>query len=270
MRSLLMAFLLLVAGAASAAAEPAARITADIPYGDLARQKLDFYVPAEVRDDAPVLVFFYGGSWQRGAKENLRETAESLAAAGMIVATPDYRLYPEAVFPQFVEDCAAAVARVRALLADLGGHHALFIGGHSAGAFNAAMLAADKRYLAAAGVPADAVAGYVLLSGPYNMSGYLPAPYAATFPLATRSRANVNAFIDGTEPPLLLMTGEADSVVEPRQTDRLAATVMAHGGRAIVATYQGSDHLATFLGLSHPASAVRADLAAFMAAVSAK
>ena len=75
-------------------------VTTDVPYGDLERQKLDLYLPAGQTGDAPVLVFFYGGGWQGGAKEDLRETAESLAAAGMIVAAPDYRLYPQAVFPR--------------------------------------------------------------------------------------------------------------------------------------------------------------------------
>ncbi len=266
----LLAVLLLFAGVAAAAAEPTLA-TRDVPYGDRPEQKLDLYLPAEAKSDAPVLVFFYGGSWQEGAKEDLRETAESLAAAGMIVAVPDYRLYPQVVFPAFVEDCAAAVAHVRWMLSRLGGRHALFIGGHSAGAFNSAMLAADKHYLADAGVPADAVAGYVLLSGPYEMGGpNMISPYSEIFPAAAGVRPYVADFIDGREPPLLLMGVEADDVVNPRDTDRLASAVMFHGGRAVVATYAGSDHIATFRGLSHPDSAVRKDLAAFIAAVSGR
>ena len=266
----MLAILLLAAGMASAVAEPAT-VTADVPYGDLDRQKLDLYVPADVASDAPALVFFYGGGWQEGTKQDMRQTAMSLAATGMIVATPDYRLYPQVVFPAFVEDCAAAVARVRSLLGEMGGRHALFIGGHSAGAFNAAMLAADKHYLADAGVPADAVAGYVLLSGPYEMGGpYVPSPYREIFPAASGAGANVAEFVDGKEPPMLLMTVEADDVVNPRDTDRLASAVMVHGGRAVVAAYTGSDHIATFRGLSHPDSAVRKDLAAFITAASGK
>ncbi len=215
-------------------------------------------------------MFFYGGGWQEGAKAEIRETALSLATSGMIVAVPDYRLYPEAVFPQFVEDCAAAVARVRSLLEEMGGHHALFVGGHSAGAFNAAMLAADKHYLAAVGVPADAVAGYVLMSGPYNMGGYVPPPYAPVFPPATRGNANVEAFIDGSEPPLLLMTVDADHVVGPHSADHLAGVVMVHGGRTVVATYTGSDHIATFRALGRADLPVRKDLAAFIIATSAR
>ena len=264
----LLAAALLIAGAASALAGPAV-VTTDVAYGELDRQKLDLYVPADVASDAPVLVFFYGGSWQEGAKGDLRETAESLTAAGMIVAAPDYRLYPQVAFPAFVEDCAAAVAKVRAMLSEMGGHHRLFIGGHSAGAFNAAMLAADKHYLADAGVPADAVAGYVLLSGPYEMGGpNMISPYREIFPAGTGVRPYVADFIDGREPPLLLMAVEADNVANPLDTIHLAGAVMKHGGRVVVATYKGSDHVATFRGLSHPDSAVRKDLAAFMLAVS--
>ncbi len=266
----LLTVLLFFAGMACAVAEPAV-VTTDVPYGDLPRQKLDLYLPAGQTGDAPVLVFFYGGSWQGGAKGDLRETAMSLAAAGMIVAVPDYRLYPQAVFPQFVEDCAAAVAHVRWMLSQLGGRHPLFIGGHSAGAFNAAMLAADKHFLADAGVPADAVAGYVLLSGPYEMGGpNMISPYREIFPAGTGVRANVADFIDGKEPPLLLMGVEADTVANPLDSIHLAGAVMKHGGRVVVATYKGSDHGATFRGLSHPDSAVRKDLAAFITVTSSQ
>jgi acetyl esterase/lipase len=186
------------------------------------------------------------------------------------VAAPGYRLFPQAAFPEFVEDCAAAVAQVRRMLSQLGGRHRLFVGGHSAGAFNAAMLAADRHYLADVGVPADAVAGYVLLSGPYAMSWMnMPSPYSEIFPAATRAGANVVSFIDGREPPMLLMTVDADSVVGMRDVYQLADTVKAKGGRATLAVYRGSsDHLATFYGLSEPGSTVRKDLAAFIASVS--
>ncbi len=270
MRSVLAA-VLLIAGTAIGAAEPAALAISDVPYGDQPEQKIDLYMPAGDASDAPVLVFFHGGGWTEGTRKDLTATAESLTVAGMIVAVPDYRLYPRAVFPEFVEDCAAAVAHVRWMLGQLGGRHRLFIGGHSAGAFNAAILAADKHFLADAGVPADAVAGYVLLSGPYEMSGpYMPKPFSEIFPAAIGRGAKVTDFIDGKEPPLLLMGVEADDVVNPRDTDRLASAVMVHGGRAVVATYTGSDHIATFRGLSHPDSAVRKDLASFITAVSGR
>ena len=115
-------------------------------------------------------------------------------------------------------------------------------------------------------MPAGTVAGYVLLSGPYEMGGYLPRPYDAIFPAATRKRARVADFIDGGEPPLLLVAVDADGVVPPSLTDQLAETVEAQGGRVTVAIYEGSsDHIATFRGLIDPASDVRADLAAFIA-----
>ncbi len=263
---ILSTLLLLLLGTGIALAQPAT-VTTDIAYGDLPEQTLDLYQPADGASNAPVLVFFHGGGWTEGSKADIKAAAASLAAAGMIVAVPNYRLYPQAVFPQFVEDCAAAVGHVWQMLNAMGGRHALFIGGHSAGAFNAGMLAADEGYLAAAGVPAGAVAGYVLLSGPYNMSGSLPASYAAIFPAATRASADANAFIDGTEPPMLLMTVKADDVVNPLLTRQLAATVNAMGGRVTVATYPGSDHIATFRGLSEPGSPMRKDLAAFVAEV---
>jgi hypothetical protein len=132
------------------------------------------------------------------------------------------------------------------------------------------MLATDRRYFADDGVPADAVAGYVLLSGPYEMDWpHMPSPYSEIFPAATREGAHVAKFIDGREPPMLLMTVDADSVVGMRDVNHLADTVKAKGGRATLAVYKGSsDHLATFHGLSESGSAVRADLAAFIAVAS--
>ena len=221
--------------------------------------------------DAPVLVFFYGGGWERGDKADLRETAQSLAASGMIVATPDYRLYPQAVFPQFVEDCAQAVARVREMVGRDGRPPRALHRRPFGRRLQCGDACRRQRYLAAAGVPAGRGCRLcAALRALRDELAYLPAPYASIFPAGARDRANVADFIDGKEPPMLLMTVEADDVVGAHDTERLAAAAMAHGGRAVVATYEGSDHIATFHGLGDPASAVRADLAVFIVATSAR
>ena len=260
--------LLMMTFAAAPGAAETITVAEGIVYGDLPRQKLDLYRPAKGGANAPILVFLYGGGWERGDRVDLRETGEALAAAGLIVAVPDYRLYPEAVFPEFVEDCALAVAHVwRTVRAADGAPRPIFVGGHSAGAFNAAMLALDDRYLSDAGVPPGALAGAVLLSGPYDMSGPLRSPFSRIFPRPDRDRADAADFVNGEDPAILLLTVDADDTVDPRSTFRLAGAIGTGGGNVVVGAYRGqSDHLATFLGLADPNSTVRRDLEGFIAA----
>ncbi len=124
----------------------------DIAYGTGDRQRLDLYLPKNAKN-APIVVFMYGGSWQRGDKGTYLFAAAALARRGMVVVVPDYTLYPEAGFPRFLEDAAAATAwtagwarRSASSLGSSGGR--LVLMGHSAGAHIAAMLAYDERWLA--------------------------------------------------------------------------------------------------------------------------
>ena len=94
------------------------------------------------------MIFFYGGSWDTGSKNDYLFVAQALAASGYTVVIPDYRLYPAVRFPAFVDDGARAVRWT----ADRVGTDKVFVMGHSAGAHIALMLAANTPYLAAAGV----------------------------------------------------------------------------------------------------------------------
>ena len=64
--------------------------TAGIAYGDDPRQKLDVYVPRHALPDAPVVVFFYGGSWNSGAREDYNFVGEALASRGIVAVVADY------------------------------------------------------------------------------------------------------------------------------------------------------------------------------------
>ena len=121
----------------------------DLSYGPNARQRLDLYVPEGAAADAPVLVFFYGGNWQSGSKELYRFVGQAFASRGYVTAIPDYRLYPEVRYPTFIEDGALAISWLQAQPATAGGRK-LFVAGHSAGAYIAAMLALDQHWLAGA------------------------------------------------------------------------------------------------------------------------
>ena len=219
--------------------------TRGIPYADWPRQTLDIYKPAGAAGEAPLVVFLYGGSWRTGDKGMYPFVALPLAARGAVVVVPDYRLYPEVQFPTFLDDNARAVAWAAAHAAGLGADpRRLFIVGHSAGAYNAAMLALDPRRLAAAGLDRGALAGVVGLAGPYD---FLPITGGDIKPVF----ASVNdgplsqpvTYVDGRNPPLLLLAGSADTTVNPRNTLSLAAKVQAAGGSAEARILPGIGHI---------------------------
>lgn len=202
-----------------------ARETRDIAYGDGPRQRLDVYVPANPSDEpAPVVVFFYGGAWDSGNKADYRFVGRTMAARGFVVVIPDYRVYPEVVFPGFVEDAAAAVARTFERAPDFGGDTSrVFLMGHSAGAHIAAMVALDGRYLEAVGHSPGQLAGWIGLSGPYDFLPLKSQRLKKIFGDPAPPTTQPVEFVSPAAPPALLITGDADSRVIPRNTHRLAA-----------------------------------------------
>src|SRR5258708_6068125 len=128
---------------------------------------LDLYLPAG-RAGFPTMVWFHGGGIIEGDKDG-RSTvamAERFAHDGVAVAGANYRLSPKVLFPAYVEDAAASVAWVAAHIQERGGDpKGIFIAGHSAGGYLAALAVMDPSYLAAAGVPAGAIAGLIPVSG---------------------------------------------------------------------------------------------------------
>ncbi|WP_232226092.1 alpha/beta hydrolase [Salinisphaera hydrothermalis] len=217
----------------------------DIAYGDQPRQKLDVYAPDKPAPGHPVVVFFYGGSWQTGNKDGYRFVGEALASRGITAVLPDYRLYPQVKFPTFVDDGAAAVAWTRAHIADYGGDAChLFVAGHSAGAHIAAMLATNATYLNDAGASVRDLSGFIGLSGPYDFLPIKdPALQKIFAPKSEWPRTQPIHFVDGNEPPMLLLHGGADTTVLPKNTTNLAAKVNEDGGSAKVKIYPGVNHV---------------------------
>jgi acetyl esterase/lipase len=214
----------------------------NIPYGDGPRRSLDVYAPEQTRGRAPVVVFLYGGSWDSGTKEDYRFVGGALSAAGFVTVIPDYRLYPEVVFPTFLDDCAAAFAWAADHAADYGGGERIFLVGHSAGAYNAAMLALDPSYLARAR-SARRIAGTVGIAGPYDFLPVQSVELKAIFgqPPTPPATQPIN-HVDGRNAPMLLLAGATDTTVLPRNTMRLAARIRAAGGPVQSRIYPGVDH----------------------------
>jgi acetyl esterase/lipase len=149
----------------------AAVVRADVAYGTLPAQRLDIYRPTTARPDSgwPVVVFFYGGSWNSGERADYEFVGKALAARGVLALIADYRLYPAVRYPDFLRDSAQALAYGLAQAASLGGDpRRVFVMGHSAGGYNAAMLVLDPRWLEATGHSPAELAGWIGLAGPYD------------------------------------------------------------------------------------------------------
>jgi acetyl esterase/lipase len=236
------------------------KLEADIAYGTLPRQRLDIYRPlSPAVPGRPVLVFFYGGSWNSGDRGDYRFIGQSFASAGYVTVVADYRLSPAVKFPAFIEDGAAAVAWVARNIPDATGH--IVVAGHSAGAYNAAMLAYDHRWLDAAGVGRKVLAGFIGAAGPYD--------FTPTGDIAQILDPVVMPITgaDGHEPPSLLLVAEGDDTVSPGNSERLEARLKALGDRVEIRRYQGPGHakLVAALGTALPDIApARADVLAFL------
>ena len=217
-------------------------VEAGIAYGSDRRQRLDVYRPDPPVSDAPVVVFFYGGGWQSGDRARYRFVAQALTTRGLIVVVPDYRLYPQVLFPAFVEDGAAAVAWAAANLTPTGEEPVLVMG-HSAGAHIAAMLVTDTRYLEAQGVDPARLSGFVGLAGPYDFLPLDPGYMRTLFgPEERYPESQPVNFVSGDEPPILLIHGTGDTTVWPRNSIRFAQRLGDRGAQVDLKLYPDVGH----------------------------
>jgi acetyl esterase/lipase len=227
-------------------------VTRSIAYADGARRTLDVYRPKGAAD-APVVVFFYGGSWQSGSKAIYRFVGAALARSGVVAVVPDYRIYPEVRYPSFLEDGAQAVRWAKDNAARFGGDpNRLFLMGHSAGAHIAAMLSLDPRWLRAVKLAPDSdIAGLIGISGPYDFlplhDGTLEIIFGGDDP-ATQPIF----YVSPGAPPSLLLTGQHDGTVEPSNSERLAARLRSEGNVVTLRAYRWVGHLAIIGALAPP------------------
>ena len=229
--------------------------TAGIAYGDDPRQKLDVYVPRHALPDAPVVVFFYGGSWNSGAREDYNFVGEALASRGIVAVVADYRLYPQVRYPLFLQDAARAVAWTKANIREFSGNpQRLYLMGHSSGGYNAAMLALDGDLLAAAGMSPKDLRGWIGLAGPYD---FLPIENPAVRPVffwpdSPPQSQPINHVSRGAPPALLIAASEDDLVNPTRNTGGLAHKLRAAGVPVQDFYYSRPNHITLVATLSRP------------------
>lgn len=215
---------------------------------------LDVYRPRDAHN-APVVVFFYGGSWKSGKRQWYQWAGEALAQRGLVVVIPDYRLWPKVRLDGFMQDAACAVAWTHAHAGDYGADPAsLFVMGHSAGAHIGALLATDAHWLNAVGMQPRDLSGFIGLAGPYDFLPLQEADFIDMFGSTHEAqlRSQPVHYVDGDEPPMLLMQGTTDKMVWPRNAQSLAAALQHEGEPVELKMYPDIGHTAILLALSRP------------------
>lgn len=232
-------------------------VKSDVAYGSEHRQKLDIYLPAKNVPGKDVVIFFYGGSWKLGRKEEVSFVANALTKRGYIAVVPDYRLVPEVTYPAFVEDTAKAIAWTYRNIGNYGGNpKRIFVSGHSAGAYNAMMVALAPEFLGEEGLSPSIMKGVIGISGPYD---FLPFQYIAlhrAFDSAAPDLASTQPVVRAVKargtPPILLLGGEAETLVPPKNPRNLAAALKRAGRPVQVRLYPGARHLDMLFAFSKP------------------
>jgi acetyl esterase/lipase len=176
---------------------------------------------------------------------------DAFADKGYITVIADYRKYPAVGFPTFVADGAKAVAWTYDHIERYGGDlENLYIAGHSSGAHIGALITADERYLQSEGKSPTMVNAFVGLAGPYDFVPKADDLKDIFGPPAQYPQMQVTTFIDGSEPPMLLLWGEDDETVLRRNIDLLAEKISSQRGQVETKIYKGVDHVAIVASLT--------------------
>jgi acetyl esterase/lipase len=222
-----------------------ARVLAeDLAYADGDRKHLSIYGPNEIMEPAPVVMFIYGGAWKQGRRQDYQFIGKALAANGFVVVIPDYRLYPEVTYPDFLEDNAQAVKWIEDNIKDYGGDTSrFFLAGHSAGAYGAVMLGLERSFLNDHKVTMP-IKGIAALSGPYD---FYPFEYDEV-----RNVFGQNDNPEGTQPinlvaadrpPMFIASGTSDPIVRVQNSQHFAEKMREAGDWVTEKYYDGLGHM---------------------------
>ena len=223
-------------------------------YGDNPAQQIFVFRSGDSLEPRPTIVFVHGGSWANGNAADYGFAGRSLAERGYLVVVAGYRLYPDARYPDMLEDTASAIAWAHRNVDRLGGDaQAVWLMGHSAGAYNVVQVALERRWLDAEGVPSTSIAGVVGLAGPYDFHPFDTDSTRNSFGDAADPEATqpVN-HVRPDAPPMLLVHGEPDTTVKVRNSQALAKTLEDAGGTVELMIYPEMDHYDPLLSIARP------------------
>jgi len=210
-------------------------------YAD-AKDKLDLYLP-EAQAGFPVVVFFHGGGLTNGNKDGSVHVGQALASRGIGAAVVNYRLSPSVAHPDHAKDAARSTAWVHRNIGQYGGDPAkIFVSGHSAGAYLAALLVLDPRYLIHESMSPNDLAGAAPISGFFYVDKVAPDRSKDVWgedPFDWLG-ASPSQFVRDDAPPMLLLYADGDDPWRREQNEDLKAALEAEGHKD-VATVQIAD-----------------------------
>lgn len=229
------------------------QIAADLAYGPDPRQRLDLYAPRHAAAPLPLLVFAYGGGWNSGTRTEYHFAGRAFAALGFLTAVVDYRVHPQAHFPDFVDDLGLAANWLVDTAALYGGDpERVVLAGHSSGAYNAVMLGLDPARFSAPGL-AGRVAAIVGLAGPYDFYPFDVKESIDAFEgIAEPERSQPVNLVTPAAPPMALLHGVRDTLVGDYHTVRLAQKLREASVPVLERHYPRFRHAELVLGLARP------------------
>lgn len=196
-----------------------------------------------MNEKKPVLVFFYGGRWTFGNKEQYAFAALPFVKEGYIVVIPDYSKYPDVKFPSFVNDAALAVSWVHDNIRQYNGNpKRLYLSGHSSGAHIAALVTTNPDYMKQLGKDRNVVTAFSGLAGPYDFIPEDDDLKDMFGPTNNYKNIQVPTYVDGQQPPMQLLHGADDTDVIQRNLNRLREKIKEKGGVVETKIYTGIDH----------------------------
>jgi acetyl esterase/lipase len=230
-------------------------VVENIAYGKQPLNRLSIYLPEPKHKNPATIIFFYGGCWggcETLNKEHYLFVAQALTANGFNVVIPDYRRHPEVKFASIMDDATRTVEWVKTHIDVYGGDpNKLFLMGHSAGAHIAAMLTFNEKYLSPETY--RHIKGFIGMAGPYDFLPFTDDYQKIVFsPVQNYPNTQPVNFVDGTEPPLLLLYGNDDDIVKPINIESLTRTVKQKGGCVEPHRYDSLDHTGLLGTLSIP------------------
>ena len=222
-------------------------------YGHHARHVFDRYLPEAGADPSrPPLIFVYGGAWKTGERACYYFVGTALAKRGFEVLIPDYRLYPDVRYPDFIEDVALAYGHIS--LGRAPGQPPPILIGHSAGAHISALISFDNTYLAALDPRLPKPSALVGISGPY---GFDPTTWDSTqeiFATIAHDPDKVRpvAQVPRRSVPSLLIHGGRDSIVTANASELLRDAIVEKGGDVEHKVYRWLGHVLPVLAMAWP------------------
>ncbi len=207
------------------------KIVKDINYGEKERNSLDMYLPDT--SSAPVVIYFHGGGLESGSKteEYMVAIAKVMVERGIAMVCPEYSIYPDTKYPEYIEDCAKAINWVLKKIKEYITPEKIFIAGQSAGAYITQNLCFNPKYLGKYGITNDDIAGYYHDAGQPTTHYNVLNERGLDSGMVIVDDAAPMYYIDGKGkyPPMLFVVSDDDIPNRYEQTMLLMAVLRNYG-----------------------------------------